>query len=109
VKKRLVSLLAILFLLPAVATAQTPSSSKSSGKTVSIFGKLSEDGKSILAKHGQLWTIANPDAVSGQAGHELKLKCRLLAASNQIEVIAVKVIATQVHFTANPGDSAFRR
>ena len=108
-KKILISLLAVSFLMPAVAAGQNQASAKSSGKTVSIFGKLSEDGKSILAKHGQLWAIANPDAVSGQAGHELKLKCRLLAASNQIEVIAVKVIATQVRFTANPGDAAFRR
>jgi hypothetical protein len=78
-------------------------------KTLSIFGKLSEDGTTFLAKRGQTWTIANPGAVSGQAGHELKLKCRLLSATNQIEVLAVKVIATQVHFTANPGDAAFRR
>ncbi|HWZ98014.1 MAG TPA: hypothetical protein VN025_09650 [Candidatus Dormibacteraeota bacterium] len=108
-KKIMVSLLTLPFLLSGVAAGQSQSADKSSGKTVSIFGKLSEDGKSFLAKHGQVWTIANPEAVSGQAGHELKLKCRLLSAAHQVQVLAVKEVAAQVRFTANPSDSAFRR
>jgi hypothetical protein len=109
VKKAMISLLALSFLLPAVAAAQNQTSGKSNTKTVSLSGKLSDDGKLFLAKHGQSWTIANPDTVSGQAGHELKLKCRLIAATHQIEVLAVKVMATEVRLTANPSDSAFHR
>ncbi|HLK02928.1 MAG TPA: hypothetical protein VKT53_00705 [Candidatus Acidoferrum sp.] len=108
-KKVMVSLLAIAFLMPAVAAAQDQAPGKPNAKTVSLFGKLSDDGKLFLAKHGQSWTISNPDAVSGQAGHELKLKCRLIAATHQIEVLAVKVMATEVRLTANPSDSAFHR
>ena len=108
-KKFRISLLALPVLLAGVTSAQNQPSDNSSGKIVSISGKLSDDGKSFVPKRGQSWSIANPDAVSGQAGHELKLRCRLLAAAHQIQVITVKEIATQVRFTANPSDSAFRR
>ena len=113
-KKILAAFLVLPFLLAGVAAAQTQNSNNrtpapTSAKVVSISGKLGEDGKTFVAKHGKLWTVNNPDVLSGQAGHELKLKCRILSATHEIQVLAVKVLATQVHLTANPGDAAFRR
>ncbi len=109
-KKLLVSLLVVPFLFSGVAAAQAQSAEKSvTAKIVSLSGKLSDDGKTFLAKHGASWTIANPDAVSGHAGHELKLKVQLAATSREIQVLAVKVVATEVRLVANPSDSAFHR
>lgn len=112
-KKLLVSLLVLPFLFSGVAAAQSrphPTSENSvAARIVSLSGRLGDDGKSFLAKHGQVWTIANPDAVSGQAGQELKLKVQLVSAAHEIQVLAVKVVATQVRLVANPSDSAFHR
>jgi hypothetical protein len=113
-KKFLAAFLVLPFLLAGVANAQPQSSGGPTpaftpAKVVSISGKLSDDGKTFVAKHGKVWTVTNPDVLSGHAGHELKLKCQVLAATHEIQVLAVKVLATQVHLTANPSDSAFRR
>lgn len=109
-KKLLVSSLVFPFLFSGVAAAQSQSAEKSIvTKIVTLSGRLSDDGKYFLAKHGQVWTITNPDAVSGQAGHELKLKVELVSAAHEIEVRAFKVVATEVRLVANPSDSAFHR
>jgi hypothetical protein len=112
-KKSLASLVVAAFLFTSVAAAQTPgadtSKASAPAKIVSISGKVSDDGKNFLAKHGESWSIANPEAIAGHIGHELKLKVQVLAASHQIQVLAVKVLATQVRLVANPSDSAFHR
>ena len=106
-KKFMVSLLVVPFLLLGTAAAQNAGSEKAATKTVSLSGKVSEDGKSVIAR-GKQWLLKNPEMLAGQAGREIKVKCQIFLASHEIQVLAVSLVPTQVHF-ANPGDAAFRR
>ena len=68
-KKLLATLLVAPFLMLGTSAAQTSSSSKSAApKTVSVTAKVSDDGKTLITKKGERWSIKNPEMLAGQAG-----------------------------------------
>ena len=82
--KKLMTISFVLALLMyAVAVAQygtqQPDNSKSSMsmKTISITGKISDDGKMFVSdKDSKSWTISNPEAVKGHEGYQVTLQAR---------------------------------
>ena len=78
-------------------------------KAISLSGQISEDGKALISRENDIWTIHNPDALAGHEGKAVQVKCQLLAGKNEIHVFSVKVAPLEVRFAANKGDSAFRR
>jgi hypothetical protein len=88
--------LALLMYAVAVAQygAQQPDNSKSSMsvKTVSITGKISDDGKMFVSdKDSKSWTISNPDAVKGHEGHHVTLQAQVDADKNEVHVVSLKM------------------
>lgn len=105
------SFLAIPLLLPIPAAGQNNSSDKSGkAKPITISARVSEDGKSLIAKNGESWSVSNPAAMAGHESQQVKVKCQKISADHLIQVLSVKTVATaQIKYSANPGDSAFRR
>ena len=67
-------------------------SAKASMKTVSIPGKISDDGKSFVAdKDGKSWNIETPDAVKGHEGHHVILKAHPDADKMEVHVVSLKM------------------
>jgi hypothetical protein len=88
--------LALLVYAVAVAQygAQQPDNSKSSMsmKTVSLTGKISDDGKMFVSdKDSKSWTISNPDAVKGHEGHRVTLQAQVDAGKNEVHVVSLKM------------------
>jgi hypothetical protein len=88
--------LALLMYAVAVAQygAQQPDNSKSSMsvKTVSITGKISDDGKMFVSdKDSKSWTISNPDAVKGHEGYQVTLQAQVDADKNEVYVVSLKM------------------
>ena len=109
-KNLILSFLAIPFLLPIPAAGQNNNSGQSAtAKSITISGRVSEDGKSLIAKNGEPWSVTNPDALTGHESQQVKVKCQVFSASYDVRVLSVKTVAAQVKYSANPGDSAFRR
>ncbi len=109
-KKLILSSLAILLLLPIPAAGQNSKSGKSGKpKSMTISGRVSEDGKTLIAKNGETWSVTNPGPLAGHESQQVKVKCQKISADHHIQVLSVKTVAAQVKYTANPGDSAFRR
>ena len=109
-KKFVLSVLAIALLLPLPAVGQSNGSGKSSpAKSITISGRVSEDGKSVIANNGEPWSVTNPGALAGHESQQVRVKCQKTSADHLIQVLSVKTVATQIKFAANPGDSAFRR
>jgi hypothetical protein len=109
-KKLVLSFLAIPLFLPLPASGQNNNSDKSStAKTISISGRVSEDGKSLISKNGEPWSVTNSGALAGHESQQVKVKCKKTSADHQIQVLSVKTVATQIKYAANPSDSAFRR
>jgi hypothetical protein len=114
--------LAVVCLWPASALGQDaaktdaveqPSlnSKPTSTKPKTISGKVGADGRTIVTAKNNLWTIANPDILKEHAGRQVRVKCRISSSveANVIQILSVKIIPSEVRFTANPGDAAFRR
>jgi hypothetical protein len=94
------------------AVAQGSLNSKpASAKPKTISGKVGADGRTIVTAKNSLWTIANPDILKEHAGRQVRVKCRISSSveANVIQILSVKIIPSEVRFTANPGDAAFRR
>lgn len=109
-KKLVLCFLAVPLLLPVSAFGQNHNAAKSSSaKTLTISGRVSEDGKSLIAKNGERWSVANPDALAGQENQQVKVKCQISSATHDIRVRSLRIVATPVTYHVNPGDSAFRR
>ena len=109
-KKLVLCFFAVPLLLPVSAFGQNHNAAKSSSaKTLTISGRVSEDGKSLIAKNGERWSVANPDALAEHVSQQVKVKCQVSSATRDIRVLSLKTMATAVTYHVNPGDSAFRR
>ncbi|HYL83095.1 MAG TPA: hypothetical protein VE263_02580 [Candidatus Angelobacter sp.] len=106
-KRFVLFLLVVPFLLAGTAAAQDLGVNKS--KPVTLSGKVSEDGKNVIAKNGQTWLVTNPATLSGHEGQQVKVKCRISSDSHNLLVLSLKAVAVQTRYAVNPGDSAFRR
>jgi len=105
-KKLFLLLIGAALFLSASAVCQNKSGI---AKPFTVSGKVSEDGKSLIPANGEPWSIANPGALAGHEGQQVKVKCQLASATHDIRVLSLKTVATQIKYAANPGDSAFRR
>jgi hypothetical protein len=97
-KKLMIISFALALLMSAVAVAQygaqPPDNSKSATtvKTVSITGKINDDGTMFVNdKDGKSWTISNPDAVKGHEGHHVTLQAQVDADKNEVHVVGLKM------------------
>jgi len=76
-------------------------------KTVRISGKVSEDGTRFVEETSQkTWLITNLEMLKGHEGQQVALRGRIGPETNTMQVLSIR---GQVTYTANSGDSAFRR
>lgn len=108
-KKLVLCSLAVPLLLPVSAFGQDDSAARTNtAKAITISGRVSVDGKSLIAKNGESWSVTNPSALTSRENQQVKVKCEA-TANHTVRVISLKILATPVTYHANPGDSAFRR
>ena len=109
-KKLVLSFLVVPFLLPLRAIGQNDNHGTSAtAKSITISGRVSEDGKIVLAKNGESWMVTNPEALAGHESHQVKLKGQKVTADHRIQVLSVRSVATPAYYRVNLSDSAFRR
>lgn len=107
-KKLVLSILAVPLLLPVPAAGQNPGDKSSAAKSITISARVSEDGKSLVAKNGESWAVTNPGTLAGHEKQLVKAKCET-SADHSIRVLSVKIVAVPATYHFNPSDSAFRR
>ncbi|HLW89335.1 MAG TPA: hypothetical protein VKR57_12650 [Terriglobales bacterium] len=110
-KIRGISSIVLVLVFSAMSVAQEASKTQtSSRKTVSVAGKMSDDGR-ILLRDGdsQVWTVSNPEALQGYAGLEVVIRCLLVPDRNEVRVVSVKPVKGEAAYATKWGDSAFRR
>ena len=107
--KLILSFLAVCLLLAATAAGQTKAQGKSTEKTFTIHGKVSPDGKLLIGKNGESWSVTNPASLAGHEGQFVKVKYELTQVGHHINVVSLKILHAQTTGVPNPSDSAFRR
>jgi hypothetical protein len=96
-KKLMVVSVTLALVMSTLALAQydtkpDDSTQAKAAKTVSLSGKISDDGKTFTSdKDKKSWTVANPEALKGHEGHDVTLKAHADAAKNEIHVVSVKM------------------
>jgi hypothetical protein len=109
-KRLVLSFLVVAPLLPGTAAGQINGQSKSTTpKASTVSGKVSQDGKSLIGKNREPWLVANPGALVGHEGQQVKVKCSISSGGHDIRILSVKMVATQARYAVNLGDAAFRR
>lgn len=105
-----ISLLAalIMFALSLSLAAQTASSNKARAKKVTISGKISADGRAVVAE-GKAWIVSNVERLQSHLGEHVTVKGFLDPVTNRLEVLSMKIMRNEVSASARLGDSAFRR
>lgn len=81
---------------------------KSARKTVSLAGRVSLDGKTVICdRDGRIWKVVNAEMLSGVEGREVRIKAYTEANSSEIRVTVVRL--REERTTAKLDDAAFRR
>jgi hypothetical protein len=89
----------------------TPASSvaRPAAKSLTVFGKVSGDGRSLVTDIDTEWTISNPEILKGHEATLVTVKCYVNPERNQLRVLSVKTAQPEFKFVSRSGDSAFRR
>ena len=86
---------------PRWANAQTkPKAATTAAKATTIMGTVSADEKSFVNdKDKKSWTVANPEAVKGHAGHHVSITAQVDAAKGEVTVKSVKMLVAKAKTT----------
>jgi hypothetical protein len=82
-------------------------------RPLSVFGKVSNDGRSLFTDLDTEWAVSNAELLKGRAGSLVTVKCYVDSDRNQIHVLSVRAAQSaaqsDVKYASRQGDSAFRR
>lgn len=71
----------------------TMKADKMSKKTVSLSGKVGDDGKTFVSdKDNKSWKVSNPDALKGHEGHHVRVRAHVDRDKDEIQVVSVKMV-----------------
>jgi hypothetical protein len=101
--KRLIPhMVVVALLLSGTAAAQNKAPALSpSSRIMTIFGSVSDDGKTLVAKNTRSWSITNPSMVAGREGHRVKIRSRFYSDTRNILVLSVTLIDAQTQYAPN--------
>lgn len=75
-------------------------------KQLDMTGRISRDDTFVESRSQRVYVIKNLEMIKGYEGQEVAVRVSTATDRSVIEVISIK---RQVSYTANWGDSAFRR
>jgi hypothetical protein len=76
-------------------------------RVVTLSGRMGNDGKTLVSEDQDQWVVANPEALAGQQGHTVTVKCQLSQDQTSIHVLSVNG-AAESNYKATQ-DAAFRK
>jgi hypothetical protein len=86
-----------------------PVARPAAARSLSVFGKVSSDGRSLFTDLDTEWTVSNAEILKGREGSLVTVKCYVDPDRNQIHVLSVRPARSEVKYASRQGDSAFRR
>jgi len=93
----------------ATCTAKSGSCTSASPKTLTVSGKVSKDGKTLLTDIDSEWVVTNAEALKGYEGRMVTVKCYVDSDNSRIQIVSVKRGNSSPAYAVKYGDSAFRR
>ena len=93
---------------PTTRETSAPSAIPST-KPLTVSGRISRDGKTLLTDIDSEWTISNAEFVKGHEGRMVTVKCYVDTRKNRLEVLSIKHENSAPNYASRQTDSAFRR
>ncbi len=94
---------------PTPTSQPDPPVARPAARSLSVFGKVSNDGRSLLTDLDTEWVVSNAELLKGREGSLVTVKCYVDSDRNQIHVLSVRAAQSDVKYASRQGDSAFRR
>jgi hypothetical protein len=114
-KTSVLSLFATVMLISTCCIAQEKSeivkteSSRTSAKVLVVFGKVSNDAKTLLTDLDSEWKVENASILKGYEDRLVRVRCYIDAEKNQLHILSIKKESGEENHAARYDDSAFRR
>ena len=86
-----------------------PGAASSPSKSLTVFGRVSNDGRTLLTDLDTDWAVSNAEVLKGREGSLVTVKCYVDSERNQIHVLSVKSAQSELKYALRQQDSAFRR
>jgi hypothetical protein len=83
--------------------------SSSSRKTLTVVGKVGDEGKSLLTDIDSEWLVSNPEILKGLEGQRVRVRCYIDEVRNRLHVLTLRKDVSELRSAAQHHDSAFRR
>lgn len=83
-------------------------SAHSSAKILTVFGKVSNDARTLLTDLDSEWKVANTGVLKGYEDRMVRVRCYIDAEKNQLHILSIKKENGE-NYAARYEDSAFRR
>jgi len=80
-----------------------------STKILTVFGKVSNDARTLLTDLDSEWKVANASVLKGYEDRLVRVRCYVDAQKNQLHVLSIKKESDGEKYAARSTDSAFRR
>jgi hypothetical protein len=90
-------------------TVAVNNGSSAAQKALTVSGRVSDDGKVLLTDIDSEWSVSNAEALRGQEGRMVVVRCYVDSEKNRIRVLSVKRGDSSTPYAARYADSAFRR
>ena len=90
---------------PPDQSARTPSPAR----RATISGRVKNEGNTLVDRNGGTWTVANPEVLKDYAGRQVIVKGNGNVDAKTIRVLSIQPGREPISYSANWGDSAFRR
>ncbi len=114
-KTRILGLFATVLLIASCCVAQEKSeiaktgSAHSSTQILIVFGKVSNDARTLLTDLDSEWKVANASVLKGYEDHLVRVRCYIDAEKSQLHILSIKKENGAENYAARYADSAFRR
>jgi|SRR5215469_3327366 len=114
-KTSVLGLLATVLLISSGCVAQGKSgnakaeSAPASTKILTVFGKVSNDARTLLTDLDSEWKVANSGMLKGYEDRLVRVRCYIDAEKNQLHILSIKRENAGENYAARYADSAFRR
>jgi hypothetical protein len=114
-KTSVLGLFAVVLLISSCSVAQVKpeiaktDSAHSSAKILIVFGKVSNDARTLLTDLDSEWKVANASALKGYEDRLVRVRCYIDAEKNQLHILSIKKENSGENYAARYADSAFRR
>jgi hypothetical protein len=108
-KTRVFALFAAVVLISSCMAQERSDTAPASAKTLTVFGKVSNDARTLLTDLDSEWKVANASILNGYEDRLVRVRCYIDAEKNQLHILSIKKENSGETYAARHADSAFRR